>query len=257
MPQADPHVDLDTLAGLVVDAHDSGHHDAPDAHDDVRRHVESCDDCAAMLAALTEARALVGEGPLVAPPAHLRDQVLAHLQDTDDAPVAEPIPLPVGDRSQERPTRRGVPAWAAGLAAAAALVAGLGLGRLTVGEPDQPEATQPPTPTGTVVGAADLTALDSDAPRGEASAVRTDDTVKLRVRARELGDEDGFHEVWLINVDGKRMVALGVLAPGDLGEFEVPRGLIDEGYRIVDISVEPDDGDPTHSGVSLARGELA
>ena len=63
--------------------------------------------------------------------------------------------------------------------------------------------------------------------------------------------------MWLINVDGTRMVALGVLAAGDAGEFPVPRGLLDEGYRIVDISVEPEDGDPTHSGVSLARGELA
>ena len=84
--------------------------------------------------------------------------------------------------------------------------------------------------------------------------MRTDDTLTLRVSASELGDEDGFHEVWLINVDGNRMVALGVLAAGDDGEFDVPMGLIDEGYRIVDISVEPDDGDPTHSGVSLARG---
>ena len=104
--------------------------------------------------------------------------------------------------------------------------------------------------------AADLTALDSDADRGVASAVRDDDTLVLRVRARQLGDDDGFHEVWLINVDGTRMVALGVLARGDTGEFDVPQGLIDEGYRIVDISVEPEDGDPTHSGVSLARGEL-
>ena len=63
--------------------------------------------------------------------------------------------------------------------------------------------------------------------------------------------------MWLINVDGKRMVAVGLLASGDEGEFEVPLRLIDEGYRIVDISIEPDDGDPTHSGVSLARGELA
>ncbi len=81
--------------------------------------------------------------------------------------------------------------------------------------------------------------------------------VSVSVRARELGGEPGFHEVWLINVDGKRMVALGILARGDDGTFEVPRRLIDEGYRILDISVEPDDGDPTHSGVSLARGQLA
>ena len=83
------------------------------------------------------------------------------------------------------------------------------------------------------------------------------DTITLKVQARALGGDDGFHEVWLINLDGTRMVALGVLAEGDTGEFDVPRGLLDEGYRIVDISVEPDDGDPTHSGVSLARGELA
>lgn len=255
MPPVDPHVDLDDLAGLALD----------DAREEVRRHVGSCADCSALLDALTQARALAGEGPLVAPPAHVRDRVLAHVHDTDaavdgpddgpdDGPVAEPIPLPVADRRDARPPRRGVPAWMAGLAAGLALVAGLGLGRLTVGEPDQPEATEPPA---TVVAAADLTALDSDAPRGEARAVRSDDTVTLRVSARELGDEDGFHEVWLINVDGTRMVALGVLAPGDAGEFDVPQGLIDEGYRIVDISVEPDDGDPTHSGVSLARGELA
>jgi hypothetical protein len=189
----------------------------------------------------------------------VRDRVVAHVRRADEAgelPVAEPIPLPVGGRAAARPSRRGVPAWAAGLAAGLALVAGLALGRLTTDGSERPEGTDPPTPSGTVVAAADLTALDSDAPRGEASAVRSDDTVTLRVRASGLGDEDGFHEVWLINVDGTRMVALGVLAEGDTGEFEVPQGLIDEGYRIVDISVEPDDGDPTHSGVSLARGEL-
>ena len=92
---------------------------------------------------------------------------------------------------------------------------------------------------------------------GTDTDVETGDTLTLRVSAEELGDDDGVHEVWLINVDGKRMVAVGLLASGDAGQFEVPLGLIDKGYRIVDISVEPDDGDPTHSGVSLARGELA
>ena len=107
------------------------------------------------------------------------------------------------------------------------------------------------------MAATPLTALDSDAERGEASAVQTDDTFTIRVSASELGDEPGVHEVWLINVDGKRMISIGLLASGDEGEFAVPMDLIDEGYRIVDISVEPDDGDPTHSGVSIARGELA
>ena len=242
MSHGDPtdHVDLDRLAALVLDP--------ADGSEEERAHVGSCPDCAAALAALADVRRLAGAEALVPAPARVREQVLEEVRATRPQ-LAEPVPLPT---RADRP-RRGIPAWAAAAAAAVALVAGLGLGRLTVAEPESPDRQD----TGSVVAAADLTALDSDADRGVASAVRDDDTLTLRVRARELGDEDGFHEVWLINVDGTRMVALGVLAEGDTGEFQVPQGLIDEGYRIVDISVEPDDGDPTHSGVSLARGELA
>lgn len=255
------HVDLDDLADLVLDPAAT-----PDA---VRAHVESCPECTDRLAALLDVRRLAVGEPLVAPPERVRDRVLEQVRGTEGAPDA-PIALQVADLSRvqhrdelgdephdeprdELRARRRVPAWAAGLAAGIALVAGLGLGRLTAA--DDPAPT--PEASEAVVAAADLTALDSQAGRGVASAVRKDDTLTLRVQARELGDDDGFHEVWLINVDGTRMVALGVLADGDAGEFQVPRGLLDEGYRIVDISVEPEDGDPTHSGVSLARGELA
>jgi hypothetical protein len=239
------HVDLDDLADLVLE---------PAATPDpVRTHVESCGECADRLEALLDVRRLAVGEPLVAPPARVRDRVLARVRGTED-PTDEPPALQVAGTSpaELRPRRR-VPVWAAGLAAGVALVAGLGLGRLTVGDDSSPA----PEAAGSVVAAADLTALDSSAGRGVASAVRHDDTITLRVQARQLGGEDGFHEVWLINVDGTRMVALGVLADGDAGEFQVPRGLLDDGYRIVDISVEPEDGDPTHSGVSLARGELA
>ena len=233
------HVDLADLADLVLD---------PDATPEaVRTHVASCPECTDRLEALADVRRLAGAEALLPAPARVREQVLEEVRSSPSG-LAQPVQLPV---RVDRP-RRGVPAWAAAAAAAVALVAGLGLGRLTVAEPESPDQQD----QGSVVAAADLTALDSDADRGMASAVESDDTITLRVKARELGDEDGFHEVWLINVDGTRMVALGVLAPGDTGEFDVPRGLIDEGYRIVDISVEPDDGDPTHSGVSLARGEL-
>ena len=238
------HVDLDDLADLVLDP--------AETPDSVRRHVESCAECTDRLDALLDVRRLAVGEPLVAPPDRVRDRVLAQVRGSEPAP--EPRTLQVADapRDDLRPRRR-VPAWAAGLAAGVALAAGLGLGRLTVGD----DATRTPDAPESVVAAADLTALDSSAGRGVASAVRHDDTLTLRVEARGLGDEDGFHEVWLINVDGTRMVALGVLTDGGTGEFQVPRGLLDEGYRIVDISVEPDDGDPTHSGVSLARGELA
>jgi hypothetical protein len=236
------HADPEQLAGLALDP--------TDGPADVREHAATCPDCAALLAAFTGARRRAGGDALVPPPAELRAQVLAQVR-SDDAP---PVSLPV---RAEPARRRGVPLWLAGVAAALALLAGVGLGRLGTGTDEAPEAVDPSAGTGTVVAATPLTALDSDAERGEASAVQTDDTFTIRVSASALGDEPGVHEVWLINVDGKRMISIGLLASGDEGEFAVPMDLIDEGYRIVDISVEPDDGDPTHSGVSVARGELA
>lgn len=235
------HPQPDVLAGLVLEP--------TDGDPELREHVAGCPDCARLVERLRAVRSTAAAAEeLVAPPDAVRARVLAEIAgDRDRALVVPLVP--------QRTSRRGIPAWAAGIAAAVALLAGLGLGRLTVAEPEQD--LQPDSP-GTVLAAADLTALDSDDPRGDAEAVAdADDVVTVSVRASSLGDEPGFHEVWLINVDGERMVALGILARGDDGSFEVPRELIDQGYRILDISVEPDDGDPTHSGVSLARGELA
>jgi hypothetical protein len=231
------HPDPEELAGLALDP--------IGAEPGLREHVDGCPDCRALVEALTDVRGFAGDrADLVPPPSGVRARVLASTAEA--APAGEAV-LPLAPQ----PRRRGVPTWLAAVAAALTLVAGVGLGRLTTGPGDEPEDTA------TVVASASLTSLEGSDPRGLARVVDTGDSVTLRVRARELGDEDGFHEVWLINVDGTRMVALGVLADGDVGEFEVPRGLLDEGYRIVDISVEPEDGDPTHSGVSLARGELA
>jgi hypothetical protein len=237
------HADPDQLAGLALDP--------ADVPDDVRDHAATCPECAGLVAAFTGVRRRTGADALVAPPARIRSQVLAEVRAGD---LPEPVSLPVHDEQQ---SRRGIPLWLAAVAAALALLAGVGLGRWGADGTQAPEAVPPPADTGTVVAAATLTALDSDADRGSASAVQSDDTFTIRVSATELGDEPGVREVWLINVDGVRMVSIGLLAAGDDGEFAVPMELIDEGYRIVDISVEPDDGDPTHSGVSLARGELA
>lgn len=245
------HADVDDLAALVIDP--------ADVPDPVRRHVDACPRCSATVQALTTTRGALGSDPLVVPPPDLRARVMAEAlgrptatldgtgTGTGEPPPSDPVPL--------ASRRRGVPVWLASAAAVLALVAGLGVGRMSVGEPEA--APVEPEPTGSVLAATDLTALDSDAPRGAVQAVNdSDDVVTVSVRATELGDDPGFHEVWLINVDGERMVALGILARSDNGTFEVPRRLIEEGYRIIDISVEPDDGDPTHSGVSLARGEL-
>jgi hypothetical protein len=235
------HADPDQLAGLALDP--------DDGPDDVRDHAATCPECAGLVAAFTGVRRRAGGDALVAPPARVRAQVLADVR-AGDAPQPVRLPAP-------QPPRRGIPLWLASVAAALALLAGVGLGRWVGDGSEAPEAVPDPVDTGTVVAAATLTALDSDDDRGSASAVRSEDTFSIRVSASELGGGPGVHEVWLINVDGVRMISIGLLASGDEGEFAVPMELIDQGYRIVDISVEPDDGDPTHSGVSLARGELA
>ena len=248
------HADVDDLAALAIEPDDVP---AP-----VRQHVLTCPTCSATVDALAGTRRAAGADALVAPSPGLRTRVMAEALGRPAGVAVEPAGAPTADVPTDTPValadrrRGGVPLWLASVAAVTALVAGLGVGRLSSGTPEA--APVEPEPTGSVLAATALTALDSDAPRGEVEAVtHADDVVTVSVQATSLGDEPGFHEVWLINVDGKRMVGIGILARGDDGTFEVPRRLIDEGYRIVDISVEPDDGDPTHSGVSLARGELA
>ncbi len=67
-------------------------------------------------------------------------------------------------------------------------------------------------------------------------------------------------EVWLIRPDDEGnvadLVSLGVVDPADPGSLDVPEDYDPGAYFVVDISVEPRDGDPTHSGRSILRGPL-
>ncbi|MDE0604036.1 MAG: anti-sigma factor [Acidimicrobiia bacterium] len=67
-------------------------------------------------------------------------------------------------------------------------------------------------------------------------------------------------EVWLIRPgpDGgvSDLVSLGVVEYQDPGSLDVPSGYDPDSYYVVDISVEPRDGDSGHSGRSILRGPL-
>ncbi len=52
------------------------------------------------------------------------------------------------------------------------------------------------------------------------------------------------------------MISLGALTAGSQGRFTIPAGTDLSVYTIVDVSVEPLDGDPAHSKESLLRGTL-
>ena len=200
-------------------------------------------------------------GPVTKPATAASDVTEPAARHTDLAPATTPAPgspptPPADDELGNRRVREGeqrrsgrgrAVSWGAGLLAAASLAVGLLAGR-AIWQPDP--APQP-------VAQVPLTTLDTKQDEGEASVVRTGEGLDLTVTtATPLDAGDGYLEVWLLNADGKRMVSVGVLAPGDQGSFPISKSLIDEGYVIVDISREQFDDSTAHSGDSLLRGKL-
>ncbi|MEO7447734.1 MAG: anti-sigma factor [Humibacillus sp.] len=137
--------------------------------------------------------------------------------------------------------------WGA-LLAAAGVAVGLLAGRALWQPADAPAPRD--------VAQVALSTLDTKQAEGRATVVRSSSGLDLTVATTQpLDQKDGYLEVWLLNSDGKRMVSVGVLAPGE-ASFPISQRLIDEGYVIVDISREPFDDKPAHSGNSLLRGKL-
>ena len=103
--------------------------------------------------------------------------------------------------------------------------------------------------------------LGSDA-SARASLVDDGDTYEISLDDATLPDptaEDADLELWLIEVadDGDivDLVSLGIVDRADQ-TFTVPEGYDPAVYKVVDISVEPHDGNHDHSGRSILRGAL-
>lgn len=90
------------------------------------------------------------------------------------------------------------------------------------------------------------------------------DAERVRVDAADLPDtgDEGDLEIWLIGLTGGEIEivqTLGIVEdPTDPGAFVIPAEFDRAAFDAVavDISVEPHDGDPDHSGRSLVRGVL-
>ncbi|MDN5796188.1 MAG: anti-sigma factor [Intrasporangium sp.] len=137
--------------------------------------------------------------------------------------------------------------WTVGAAAAGLLVGILG-GRLVDQQPQ----------TGVTVSSVALDTLDTQQRVGSAQVLRMDNRLNLKIETTPLeAPHDEYLEVWLINTDKKRMVSVGILGSGEqAASFPIQPDLLEQGYTIVDISREPLDDKPAHSGDSLARGKL-
>jgi hypothetical protein len=215
-------------------------------------HLRSCDRCQAEVASLrrpVEALAVpefAAPGAAVPPPPRVWEAIAAATGATAAPRVAAPVPAPEEPIAPVVPLRR--PRRPLLLVAAAALVGGVvGAGVVAVVELDD---------DGDAVTAVALDPLEDSDASGRAQVIEQDDgtrVVQIDLDAPSLDDE--FYEVWLIDTDVVGMVTLGVARPGTQ-TFEIPADLDLGEFPIVDVSVEELDGDPTHSGVSVARGQL-
>ncbi|MDH3754254.1 MAG: anti-sigma factor [Acidimicrobiia bacterium] len=95
------------------------------------------------------------------------------------------------------------------------------------------------------------------------SLVDDDGILRVEIDESDLPSPSGESadlELWLIEPDADgnpaELVSLGVIDPEKPGDFEVPADYDPDVYFVVDISVEPRDGNANHSGRSILRGPL-
>lgn len=158
-------------------------------------------------------------------------------------------PLPAAEAGRTGPSRRRW--WPVAVAAAVAgVVAGGAIGAVVTQLANDPERAQ------TVLASAALDAFPGWQASGDALLEEDADGVRSIVVDLDADVPQGeVREVWLIRSDASGLLSLGLL-DGPSGRFVVPAGVDLDEFTLVDVSAEPIDGDPAHSGDSIVRGEL-
>jgi len=256
--QPTDHIDADALALVALGE--------PSDDAVVRSHLDRCELCRAELEALrstiTVARSTMGEVALIEAPARVWQAVRGELGlDPALQPPSRPArvpsvvsvssaPSPVVELITRRERRAGIRRMVAVVAASAAAAAIITGGILGWG-------AAAPRDAGQVLAATALDALpDWQSASGDATlAQRADGQRVLRVSLDAEVAEGVVREVWLLTPEIDGLISLGYLTSGS-GEFIVPDSVDLARYSVVDISAEPLDGDPTHSGDSIVRGAL-
>lgn len=167
------------------------------------------------------------------------------------APRAErPAPAPaVREGLRARWSLRPAFAFAA---AVLIFIGGVGAGLLI--ERSDPSPTAPAT-----LQAATLEPVSSLDPKaaGRAAVKGDGQTIKLTLRGLAPNSQEDFYEAWLMD-QTNGFVSLGTFRVGDDGAvtLDLPVAVGTDRFPVVDISLQPVNGKPDHSGVSVLRGEL-
>jgi len=106
-----------------------------------------------------------------------------------------------------------------------------------------------------LLASAELLPLEGAVPAASARITDAGGQRVVELDLPELRTPDGTHlEVWLLGPEGSEPLPLGVL--DDDRRHTLAPGVDLAARAVLDVSLEPDDGDPAHSGHSLLRGDL-
>jgi Anti-sigma-K factor rskA, C-terminal len=223
---------------------------------DMARHLRTCPGCVeelidvaaangALISAARVGRDLAmpgfndgGAGPTDRAPGRVddRDALPALTLPPKSAPLMRP-------RGRNRRRRR----WSVAAAAAAVIVV---LGALGVTAARFSRSLKRP-----IVAQAALRPLDAPpSATGSVTVAADGSTRELTVRTWDLArpPAQSFYEVWLLDPATLKMLPMGVLPPSGSGSYSVGAGLM-SGYSAVDVSLQPNNGNPAHSQTSVLR----
>lgn len=228
--------------------------------DDDAAHLAACAVCRAEVAALRRGVELLAVPEFAAPGAPVPPPpnvwaAIASATGVSSAPRPErveaalaPAPEPAAPASNVvplRPRRSRTMLLTVAATVAGAVIGAGAVAVLQSGDDD-----------GAAVAAAALDPLEDADASGSATVVERDDGTRvLEVDLKAPALDDAYYEVWLLTPDVSGLVPVGTTQAGT-AVFEIPAGLDLDEYAVVDVSVEPLDGNPAHSGDSVARGVL-
>jgi len=188
-----------------------------------------------------------------APQVTANDTPASNLPGNDETANDKPLSVVAAsdettDAESEKPIRGRRRKWWPIVAAAAALGLVVGAGATVIINRNDVQ----------VAASTALSALPGQTGHGTAELLRTPNDPELRVSVDGPQPADRYREVWLINSDGERMYSLGVLPESGKATYPLPTLLANglDGFTIVDVSIEPYDGNPEHSRNSQVRGSL-
>lgn len=196
---------------------------------ELEQHLEECPRCRDELDRLRQTHTLLRELAVSEPPADLKSRTMAQARG-------------------ETTTRLGV-RWKLWVPAAAALllaaILGVGLLRAIIG--DSPDAL-PLSATALAPGAS-----------GELRGEKVGENIQFELEVRGLPElrKDEYYEMWYARENGER-ISCGTFRarPGDQTTVNLTAPVNAAAYPIVEVTREPDDGDPGTSGKEILVGDL-